>query len=82
MSMCVPVSPGDMTCQRNKRSPGKPAKLLQPLHIPQGPWDSVSTDFVTGLPKAKAGLDAIFVFVDQICSHCSYNNEVHCTDLG
>ena len=57
-----------VSCQRSKRTPGKPSGLLQPLHIPQGPWDSVSIDFVTGLPKTKAGYDAILVFVDRLTS--------------
>ena len=42
---------------------------MQPLHIPHGPWDSVSTDFVTGLPKTKAGFDAIVVFVDRLTKY-------------
>ena len=54
-----------VSCQRSKRSATKPAGLLQPLHVPKGPWDSVSTDFITGLPKTKAGFDAIVVFVDK-----------------
>ncbi len=58
-----------VSCQRSKRSPVKPSGLLQPLHIPHGPWDSVSTDFVTGLPKTKAGYDAILVFVDRLTKY-------------
>ena len=55
-----------LSCQHSKRVFGKPGGLLQPLHIPHGPWDSVSTDFATGLPKTKAGFDAIVVFVDRL----------------
>ncbi len=58
-----------VTCQRSKRSPVKPSGLLQPLHIPHGPWDSVSTDFVTGLPETKAGYDAILVSVDRLTKY-------------
>ena len=58
-----------VSCQRSKRSATKPAGLLQPLHVPQGPWDSVSTDFITGLPKTKAGFDAIVVFVDRLTKY-------------
>ena len=58
-----------VSCQRSKRSPVKPSGLMQPLHIPHGPWDSVSTDFVTGLPKTKAGYDAILVFVDRLITY-------------
>ena len=44
------VSTGDF-CQRNKSTNEKPAGLLQPLHIPEFCWQSVSMDFVTDLPK-------------------------------
>ena len=64
-----------VSCQRSKRSPGKPAGLLQPLHIPQGPWDSVSTDFVTGLPKTKAGFFFFFFGRERYSLHkCNNNN--------
>jgi hypothetical protein len=53
-------------CQRNKVQPLKPAGLLQPLSIPERRWASVSTDFITGLPKTKNGYDAICVFVDRL----------------
>jgi len=70
-----------VSCQRNKRTSTKPAGLLQPLHIPVGPWDSVSTDYVTGLPRTPAGHDAILVFVDKadkVCAHCTNDNHCHC----
>ena len=53
------------SCQRNKASQQVPAGLLQPMPIPARPWDHVSMDFITGLPKTKAGFDAIVVFVDM-----------------
>ena len=54
------------TCQRNKSSNKRPAGLLQPLPIPDGPWDSVSMDFITDLPKTPDGYNAILVFVDRL----------------
>jgi transposase InsO family protein len=54
------------SCQRVKPRFGKPPGLLQPLPIPEAPWTSVSMDFVTGLPKSKAGYDAILVVVDRL----------------
>ncbi len=56
---CVP-------CQGSKRSFVKPCGLLQPLHLPYGACDSVLTDSVTGLPKTKAGHDAVLVFDDRL----------------
>ena len=52
------------SCQHIKASQQVPAGLLQPLPIPRQPWDQVSMDFITQLPKTKAGWDAIIVFVD------------------
>ena len=54
------------TCQRAKTQPHKPAGLLQPLPIPNYPWEEVSMDFITTLPKTKTGHDAILVVVDRL----------------
>jgi hypothetical protein len=53
-------------CQRNKTSTQKPPGLLQPLPIPEAPWDSVSMDFVTGLPLTDRKHDAMLVVVDRL----------------
>jgi hypothetical protein len=54
------------SCQVNKSKTVKPAGLLQPLPIPVGKWDSVSMDFICGLPCSKAGFDSILVIVDRL----------------
>ncbi|CAI7798149.1 unnamed protein product [Closterium sp. NIES-54] len=54
------------TCARNKPSTQKPGGLLQPLEIPDEPWESVSMDFITDLPKTRDGHTAILVFVDRL----------------
>ncbi len=53
-------------CQRNKSSNKKPHGLLQPLPVPEQYWDSVSMDFVTGLPETPRDHDAILVVVDRL----------------
>ncbi|CAI7891433.1 unnamed protein product [Closterium sp. NIES-54] len=53
------------TCQRMKSSKQKKVGLLQPLTVPEQPWQVVSLDFITGLPPTNAGHDAILVVIDK-----------------
>jgi RNase H-like domain found in reverse transcriptase/Reverse transcriptase (RNA-dependent DNA polymerase)/Integrase zinc binding domain/Chromo (CHRromatin Organisation MOdifier) domain/Retroviral aspartyl protease len=61
-----------LACQQNKPSTQLPMGLLQPLPIPERPWQQVTMDLVTQLPRTKAGHDAIVVFVDKLTKmlHC------------
>src|SRR5690606_8150880 len=51
-------------CQRNKTTRHKRFGLLHPLETPYAPWDSISMDFITQLPKS-AGNTQIWVVVDR-----------------
>ncbi|CAI7813547.1 unnamed protein product, partial [Closterium sp. NIES-54] len=53
------------TCQRMKSSKQKKAGLLQPLPVPEQPWQVVSLDFITGLPPTNGEHDAILVVIDK-----------------
>jgi hypothetical protein len=53
------------TCQENKDGHTHLTRLLQPLPIQEHKWESISMDFITGLPKAQ-GKDYIFVVVDKL----------------
>ncbi|GJP52473.1 hypothetical protein CLOM_g11582, partial [Closterium sp. NIES-68] len=53
------------TCQRMKSTKQKKAGLLQPLPVPEQPWQVVSLDFITGLPPTSSGHDAILVVIDK-----------------
>ncbi|GJP58103.1 hypothetical protein CLOP_g20463 [Closterium sp. NIES-67] len=53
------------TCQRMKSRKQKKAGLLQPLPVPEQPWQVVSLDFITGLPTTTSGHDAILVETAQ-----------------
>ena len=53
-------------CQKNKRDYAPEHGLLQPLPTPTQPWEVLGIDFVTGLPKTKAGHDAILVVIDHL----------------
>jgi hypothetical protein len=53
-----------LTCQQNRTLNEKQVGMLQPLLISEGPWESVSIDFMVSLPPSR-GFDAIMVVVDQ-----------------
>jgi hypothetical protein len=51
--------------QRNKVDLAHPAGLLQPFPILDQKWESISMDFITGLPRVQ-GKDCIYVVVDRL----------------
>ena len=48
--------------QQNKIEHTDPAGLLQPLSISEQKWESISMEFITGLPKVQ-GRDCLYVVV-------------------
>ena len=44
-----------LVCQQVKAPRQKPAGLLQPLSVPGWIWESMSMDFIIGLPKTLKG---------------------------
>jgi transposase InsO family protein len=55
-------------CQRMKAPRHKPYGLLAPLPIPQGPWQDIALDFITGLPYSlhqRQACDAILNIIDR-----------------
>uniref|UniRef100_A0A670IL45 Gypsy retrotransposon integrase-like protein 1 n=1 Tax=Podarcis muralis TaxID=64176 RepID=A0A670IL45_PODMU len=58
-------------CQRAKGERRAPAGLLEPLPTPERPWEAVSIDFMTDLPKSK-GKTAIMVVVDLLTKMCHF----------
>jgi hypothetical protein len=54
-----------VTCQQNKVEQTHPAGLLQPLPISKQKWESISMEFITGMPKTQ-GRDCVYVVVDRL----------------
>jgi hypothetical protein len=54
------------TCKLTNRKLG----LYSPLPVPSHPWESISMDFVGGLPMAKGGHDYLYVVVDRFNKMC------------
>eukprot|EP00253_Pinus_taeda_P013472 PITA_13472 len=48
-----------LECQQIKAEHQHPAGLLQPLSILEWKWETISMDFITGLPKSKKNNDSI-----------------------
>ena len=59
-------------CQRNKPSQQSPMGPMMPLPIPSRPWQQVSMDLITQLPRSRKGNDAIVVFVDKLTKMVHY----------
>ena len=60
------------SCQRNKPSTQAPMGPMQALPIPTRPWQQVSMDLITQLPRSRGGHDAIVVFVDKLTKMVHY----------
>jgi hypothetical protein len=52
-----------VTCQQNKSELSLPTGILHPLPIPEQKWESISMDFITGLPNVQ-GKGCIYVVVE------------------
>eukprot|EP00253_Pinus_taeda_P013497 PITA_13497 len=55
-----------LECQQIKAEQQYLWGLLQPLLIPEWKWETISMDFITGLPKSRKNNDSIMVVVDKL----------------
>ncbi|KAL0461173.1 UNVERIFIED_CONTAM: Transposon Ty3-I Gag-Pol polyprotein [Sesamum latifolium] len=60
-----------LICQQDKADHQKKAGLLQPLPIPTRLWESVSMDYISGLPKV-GDLGSIIVVVDRLSKYATF----------
>ncbi|MCO5613511.1 hypothetical protein L7F22_067788 [Adiantum nelumboides] len=62
-----------VVCQQTKFvDRGKQPGLLQPLPIPDSPWESISMDFIFGLPKSIHGNTGIWTIVDKFSKQAHF----------
>ena len=55
-----------LSLSKGESRTSKPSRTLQPLEIPEWKWESISMDFVMGLPRMPTGYDAIWVIVNKL----------------
>ncbi|KAH9753009.1 Endonuclease [Citrus sinensis] len=60
-----------LVCQQDKVDHQLPAGLLEPLSLATRPWESVSMDFITSLPKSE-GCGSIMVVVDRYNKYATF----------
>jgi hypothetical protein len=47
-------------------------RILHPLPIPEWKWETISMDFITGLPTSTKQNDAIMVVVDKLSKYSHF----------
>ncbi|KAE8690692.1 cytochrome P450 78A7-like [Hibiscus syriacus] len=52
-----------LVCQQDKVENRQPVGLLEPLPVPQRPWDSITLDFISALPQSE-GYGSIMVVLN------------------
>ncbi|KAL5808962.1 hypothetical protein ACOSQ3_029653 [Xanthoceras sorbifolium] len=60
-----------LVCQQDKNEQQSPGGLLEPLPIPERPWESVTMDFISALPKSD-GCGSIMVVVDRFSKYATF----------
>ncbi|MCO5579273.1 hypothetical protein L7F22_033127 [Adiantum nelumboides] len=61
-----------LVCQKVKYDRHKVYGKLQPLPVPNTPWESTAMDFITDLPKSKTGNDAIWTIIDRFSKQAHF----------
>jgi archaellum component FlaC len=60
-----------LVCQQDKIEQKLPGGLLDPLPVPDQPWDVITMDYITALPKSE-GFKSIIVIVDRFSKYATF----------
>ncbi|KAK9113309.1 hypothetical protein Syun_020106 [Stephania yunnanensis] len=60
-----------LVCQQDKTERRKAPGLLEPLPVPDRPFQSISMDFIIGLPKVQ-GMTNVLVVVDRFSKYATF----------
>ena len=60
------------TYQQVKSLQQQPARLLHPLPIPEWKWETITMDFIIGLPRTMKHNDSIIVVVDKLSKEADF----------
>eukprot|EP00253_Pinus_taeda_P009514 PITA_09514 len=66
-----------LECQQIKAEHQHLGGLLQPFPIPEWKWETISMDFITGLPKKGKNNNSIMVVVDKLRTQLNFNRAYH-----
>ena len=55
-----------LTCQKVKSEHKRPQGKIQSLDVPEWKWESISLDFIVGLPRTQKGKNMICMIVDRL----------------
>jgi hypothetical protein len=70
---CQRYVKGCGTCLRVKPGNQRPAGLLQQLGVPEGRWERIGIDFITGLPPSgDEGYDSIMSIIDHMTKRAHF----------
>ena len=61
-----------LTCQRFKVVQRHLARLLQPTLVLEWKWETITMDFISGLPKTIKQHDSIMVVVDKLRKYAHF----------
>ncbi|GKV33019.1 hypothetical protein SLEP1_g41575 [Rubroshorea leprosula] len=60
-----------LVCQQDKIEQRQPGGLLEPLPAPERPWECVTMDFISALPRSE-GCGSILVVVDRFSKYGTF----------